>query len=698
MKKFSILSFVALFLIPSLSLFAQTPSIKPCGTYNAMEKRFEKDPQAKSNFDAVQLQLKSRLENFRSSAAKTAAFQYTIPVVFHVLHTGGSENISDAACQAALAQVNADYARTGPDANTVAAPFQSLYINSDIKFMLATKDPNGNCTSGITHRYDTRTEWSSTNTSYSGITWDPTKYLNIIVTKIIDNGQLIGYTWLPGTWPAGADADCIVYDNGFLGGLNARSLSHEIGHWLNLPHTFGNTNDPGQVCGDDGIGDTPATMGTYACPSSLTGNTCDVSGIDNVENFMNYSSCPKNFTTDQTNVMRATLAANVSSRDNLWSPANLTATGVNGTANCAPICEFLSTNNNYTVCSGTSLTMKDFSYNGVITSYSWSASNATIVNPTAAITGVSFPNSGTSIITLSVSNGQGSSVKSRTVTVLNGATGVPNNYGESFEVDGLPAGWSVTNPNNGTVTWEQTSLAASMGSKSYYMNAIAAVANQYDYLNMPVIDVLNNPNNVFNFKYAFARYSSTNNDMLKIQASVNCGGTWQDIVVLSAATMASGSGGIDPIPYIPQAGHWKLYDVTSHPNWINLAPYASVMIRFAFVEDLGGVGFGNRLYLDEINFGDPNGIKEQSSSTQLSVYPNPSKGDLKLKLKLDDDSEVSYKVYDVIGKLIYQSSSKNLSPGIHEISVTELNGIAKGVYQIRMKVNGSVIVKKVIID
>ena len=698
MKKVNVLSLSALFLLLNSSLFAQTTAIKPCGTYNAMEKRFENDPQAKMNFEASQIQLKSRLDNFRTSASKTAAFQYTIPVVFHVLHTGGNENISDATCLAALAQVNADYARTGPDANTVAAPFQSLYINSDIKFMIAKKDPNGNCTSGITHRYDTRTDWSSTNTSYSGITWDPTKYLNIIVTKIIDNGQLIGYTWLPGTWPAGSDADCIVYVNGFLGGLNARSLSHEIGHWLNLPHTFGNTNDPGQVCGDDGIGDTPATKGTYACPSSLTGNVCDVSGIDNVENFMNYSSCPKNFTTDQTNVMRATLAANVSSRDNLWSPANLTATGVNGTASCAPICDFLSTNNNYTVCSGTSLTMKDFSYNGVITSYSWTASNASVINPTASITNVSFPTPGTSIVTLTVSNGQGTSTKSRTITVLNGAPGVPNNYGESFEVDGLPPGWSVTNPNNGTVTWDQTSLAASMGSKSYYMNAIAAVANQYDYLNMPVIDVLNNPTNVFNFKYAFARHNVNNNDQLKIQASTNCGGTWQDIVVLSAATMANQSGGVDPNPYIPLANHWKLYDVTTHPNWVNLAPYSSVMIRFAFVEDLGGVGFGNRLYIDEINFGDPNGMKEQSTSALLSVFPNPSNGDLKLRLKLDDESEISYTIYDIIGKLVYNASSKKLSPGTHELSVNELNALAKGMYQISMKVNGAVLVKKLIIE
>ena len=91
-------------------------------------------------------------------------------------------------------------------------------------------------------------------------------------------------------------------------------------------------------------------------------------------------------------------------------------------------------------------------------------------------------------------------------------------------------------------------------------------------------------------------------------------------------------------------------------------------------------------------------MKEQSTSALLSVFPNPSNGDLKLRLKLDDESEISYTIYDIIGKLVYNASSKKLSPGTHELSVNELNALAKGMYQISMKVNGAVLVKKLIIE
>jgi len=154
--------------------------------------------------------------------------------------------------------------------------------------------------------------------------------------SVVGGGIIVGYTYKPGTWSAGASQDAIVYNYGFLSGLDARSLSHEIGHWFNLSHTFGNTNNPGVTCGDDGLYDTPPTKGNFSsCPSSISGNACAVSGNtvwaagqQNVENIMDYSSCPKNFTMDQTTAMRTALASAISNRQNLWQNANLIATDV----------------------------------------------------------------------------------------------------------------------------------------------------------------------------------------------------------------------------------------------------------------------------------------------------------------------------------------------------------------------------------
>jgi hypothetical protein len=693
MKKF----YFSLFLAASVCMNAQ--QLAPCATYNAMEKHFANDPAAKNRFDKVQKELKKQFN--KNAASKVAAVQYTIPIVFHVLHMAGAENVSDASLIAALAQVNMDYARTSPDASTVAQPYQNLYINSDIKFVLPTKDPNGNCTNGITHTWDTRTNWLTGSANYTGITWDPTKYLNVIIVKSIDPGSgIIGYTYLPGTYPLGSDADAIVYAYNFISGLDIRSLSHEIGHWFNLPHTFGNSNNPGIVCGDDGIADTPATKGTYACPSSTTGNICDALQYDNVENIMNYSSCPKNFTTDQTNVMRAAAQSTLVGRDNLWSASNLTLTGVTSTPNCAPICDFHANFNSYTVCLGGSITMKDFSYNAPVTSYSWTASGATIASPSASQTAMTFTTAGTSVVTLTVTNGQGSSTKTRSVTVLNNTSTVIANYGESFEAAGLPPGWTITNPNGGSIAWDQTTLGSSNGTQSYFIEGGSDVAGHIDYLNMPSLDVLNHPNNKFTFKYAYARQDVNNNDVFKVQASINCGGTWMDLVQMSAANMAAGSGGTTTFPLVPDASQWKFYDLSdpNNPLWFLVQNSSGVQFRFVFIEDQGGIGFGNRFFLDEVVFADPNGMKENSLGTEFKLFPNPCNGKVNLEFSLNDLSQVNISVTNVLGQTISNEQYAKVLPGEHKYALNSNGTLGKGIYFVKLEVNGSMNIRKLIIE
>ena len=227
-KQLSALALGLSFLV-SLSGMAQERKIIPCYTNEATEAYFEKYPEARKEYAKNQKTLKDAYSQLKSTSAlnKAAAFVYTVPVVFQVLHLGGGENVSDADLIAALAQINSDFARMGADVNTIAQPFQNLYINSDITFMLAKKDPNGNCTNGIVHRYDARTDWDQANLAYyNGITWDPTKYLNIIIVKgiipqgpVAGGGTIVGYTRIPGTVQNGSAMDCIVYDSGFLSGL-----------------------------------------------------------------------------------------------------------------------------------------------------------------------------------------------------------------------------------------------------------------------------------------------------------------------------------------------------------------------------------------------------------------------------------------------------------------------------------------------
>jgi len=703
---------LALALLSSALGFSQSGKVMPCGTYEAMDMHFASDPKAKVRYEKIQEQLnKAALDYVKAQNKSMAPPVYTIPVVFHVLHQGGPENLPDADLINAVQWVNNDLAKAQLDASLTAAPFSSLYINSEIQLKLAKKDPSGNCINGIVRHIDSKTNWSqasANSAAYWTYTWDPTKYLNIyVVANIISQGtvtgggQIVGYTYKPGTWGVGDAHDAIVYRWDYLQGAEARSLTHECGHWFNLSHTWGNTNAPGVACGDDNCNDTPPTKGNFTgCPSSLSGNTCPGSGgLDNIQNIMNYSDCPINFTTDQTNRMRTALADNAVGRNNLWSPANLIATDVNGAGNCAPIADFISTTNTYTVCSGSPLIMKSTSYNGTISAYSWATSSGTAATPTGTQTSIVFPTPGSAVVTLTVTNGQGSSTVSKTVTVLDGTSPVPNNYFESFEGGPIPANWQIVNPNGGSVTWEQTTLGAIEGNSSFYINGIANFANHFDYLQMPIINpqLLTN-NTVFTFKYAYARASASNNDKFEVQGSKDCGGTWQTIIGLTAATMQNGSGGVSAIPYVPQASEWKTEDIYNHPNWFPYTGYSSVMVRFMFQEDVGGVGFGNRFYLDDIIFSDPNGVNDLTKSISFRMAPNPTTGQANLMFVLSDAANVKVNVMDVTGRNVLPATEYKLQPGEHNIEINKGQQLSKGIYLVNMSVNGAVMSRKLVIE
>ncbi len=715
---------IAMALFISGSLFAQEPhnAVMPCATYEAMEQAFQQDANARVRYEQEQEKLRQATISYEESLKNKkmgAAFQYTIPVVFHILHTNGAENIPDANCIAALANINNDFAATGGDVGTISPLFASLYVNADIKFMLARKDPNGNCTSGINHYYNTSTDWnqSAPNYAYSGTgagKWNPTRYLNIYVVRSIcpststcssAGGVIIGYTYKPGTWLSGAAQDAFVIRSSWVSSnvIDSRTLSHEIGHWLNLSHTFGNTNNPGVTCGDDGIADTPMTKGYFStCPSSSTGNTCVGSGQANVENIMDYSSCPKMFTQGQVNVMRTTLASGTSGRNNLWTTTNLTTnTDVNGSGICAPIADchsvFGTATNVYTVCSGGTLTFIDDSYNGAVTSRTWTASGGGVVaNPSNASTSITFPTVGSQTVTLTVSNAQGSSSVSKVVSVISGVANYAATYQESFEATGLPTNWAIINQTGGT-TWQQYFGAAASGNNSYYMNNSINPNNAVDILETPSYNFAANPGATFTFKYAYAMYNSSWTDVFKIQASSNCGGSWSDIYTPTPGTMASGSGGVTSSPFIPTSTQFKLYTLTSHPAFNTFKTQPNVKIRFYFKEDAAS-GFGNNIYLDDINFNAPLGVNELTQSIGLTVYPNPTSGSTNIEFTLNDNSNIKYSVTDVTGRMVEQEKSLDLNPGFHKFTVNENQKLSQGIYMINIELNGQKMSRKLIIE
>lgn len=312
MKKNFTLSIMCFFMV--VSIFAQD---RRCAAMENLEYRKQLDPQLEQrmteieNFTQAKIQA---LEN-NSSANRVDGSIITIPVVVHVLYRNSTENISLAQIQSQLDVLNEDFRRTNPDADNS----WSQAADTQIEFCLSTVDPNGNATTGITRKSTTRQDWNANDdakrSSSGGIDpWNTAEYLNMwVVPKMTttSGGQtinLLGYAQFPGG-SAATDGIIMIYNAfGRTGAVTApfdggRTTTHEIGHYFNLRHIWGDSN-----CGNDFVSDTPTHQTSNSgCPIGQT--SC--SSTDMPQNYMDYTndSCMNLFTQGQKTRMRAVLEA-----------------------------------------------------------------------------------------------------------------------------------------------------------------------------------------------------------------------------------------------------------------------------------------------------------------------------------------------------------------------------------------------------
>ncbi len=187
----------------------------------------------------------------------------TIPTVVHVVYRSEGENISDAQVKSQIKALNDDFRAKNTDKSKVPAVWQGLVTDSKIQFALATKSPRGKKTNGITRTATTVKSFGPDDTVKSKQTggvnpWPTQRYLNIWVCSL--GGGLLGYGQFPGG-PAATDG-VVILNTAF--GTNGtatapfnkgRTATHEVGHFLNLRHIWGDRND---CSGTDFVADTPA--------------------------------------------------------------------------------------------------------------------------------------------------------------------------------------------------------------------------------------------------------------------------------------------------------------------------------------------------------------------------------------------------------------------------------------------------------
>ncbi len=283
---------------------------RQCGAMAAHFRLLETDP----GFRARQSRLEQATQRL-AHAPERRRLPIRIPVVVHVVWRDAAENLSKRQVSGQIAVLTRDFRARSRDRKQVPAVWQGLVTDASIEFELATRDPNGRPSDGITRTPTTRASFGtgdSVKSSKSGGAdgWPSDRYLNLWVCRLSDG--LLGYAQFPGG-PKRTDGVVVTSSAfGTSGSARApfdhgRTTVHEIGHWLNLRHIWGDTEDCG---GSDLIADTPNAAGpNYGRPSFPRVSCANGPNGDMFMNYMDYvdDAAMLLFTPQQVARMHATL-------------------------------------------------------------------------------------------------------------------------------------------------------------------------------------------------------------------------------------------------------------------------------------------------------------------------------------------------------------------------------------------------------
>lgn len=675
-----------------------------CGTAQKMNQR-KSDPNFSQGFLDDEL---IRETEALKSMNEAKGLVYKVPVVFHILHSNGSENVEVSQIMNALEVINRDFRLQNEDTIEIVNEFKSIAADVEIDFVLATKAPNGNCFRGYT-----RTESFLTNQGDDGFAqveavrdgndvyqgnWPSNKYLNIYV--IGDAGGAGGYTYYPSNNNFGDMANGIwildvqfgeIGTSSLAGG---RSLTHEIGHWLNLAHTWGSSNTPNEDenCSlDDGVTDTPLCKGAAGCP--LTQNSCGP--LANVQNYMDYAlSCQSMFTLGQAERMRTALTSSIGGRNNLWTTQNLIDTG---TDTDPYMCKTEFSASSVSICQGSTIQFFDESFN-VPSGWTWNFTGGSPTTSTAQNPFVAYPTPGLYEVSLTSTDGvnSGTEVKSSYIRVL--ANSEPLPYHKDFEqyntlnnindfgIKNIDEDHSFILDQSIGLSGVQSAKIENFGKPKNTTDEL--ISSSIDLSSLDTSDVL-----TFSFRYAYKRIDYSDDDWLRLFVSNDCGESWEVRLIRHGFQWGID---LDTSPFVPVDEDWITVHVTNIFNefFVNNFRY-----KFAFTS-----GGGNNFYLDDVNIygGTPSddvvvGINEiQDEISAFSLYPNPADEELNVRFDSNISNRATIKIADVTGKSI-QNVIVNASSGTNIVSINT-KSLTAGIYLMRIEMNGSMRTKKFIID
>ncbi|NQY09752.1 MAG: T9SS type A sorting domain-containing protein [Flavobacteriales bacterium] len=696
----TLLQFVIAVLIVTLTTSLQAQSEHFCKNQEHLERLSKENP---TEYKALLKRITDHdRESERIDLQKAVTdTTYIVPVVFHIIHNNGPEKISQAQILDAMRILNEDFNKLNADTAEVLDIFKPIISDVRYEFRLAQIDPNGNCTNGINY-YESSEHYKGGNDAamkwvqdqWTPNHWKGRFYLNIYANTGIGGGWSYGPTKLDKYSGVMVQTDFIGLVGTGVGGYNERTITHEVGHWFNLGHTWGGGGDPavtGNCNKDDGVADTPNCGGTFSCAER---NSCD-DGVDdlpdNNQNYMDYA-CGVMFTEGQKTKMINSMLT-ISHRD-LFDSTNLANTGtidpyVYGSVTCyQPTVEISIPYEDLFICTGDSVTYSYFTEGAVADSVKWEFPNGSPATSTNDFPQITYSTGGKHSAYLTIYAGEYTASDSSEVSTIQLGDGEVYPYSNNFEdeVD-FDDNFYISNLNGDASGWEYYNGASFSGSNCISMNNDNNIAGREDELFGPLLDLSSMEGNaaILSFQLAYAMKTGKT-DRLEVYFTKNCGEKWNKFYTKSGGEIATTSNSTGS--FVPtKASEWR-QELIELP-----VPYSTVdvLFKFVFTSDQG-----NSLYIDDINSYSSSINKNDEINRSLSIFPNPVNPNSTISFDLPNSEEVTVEIYNLLGDKVASTSYGKLAKGSHQLNLEMGAKSQSGIYFVKVKFNNEVITRKVV--
>ncbi len=663
---------------------------------------------------------------------------FDVPIVVHVVHDYGVEYLADDVIYNAVKYWAQVYLAQNADTSMAIDPFKKYVGNARIRLHLATIDPNGKPTKGVVHDRSYLTTNADDQAKYSQ--WPQNKYINVwfINTFGAASTGAAAYAYYP------SSAAFMPYYDGVIGLYNyvdyEKAIPHEIGHVLNLQHTWGNNNNPGVACGDDQVDDTPPTEGhnpgcsaaalyDVTCAGGYLKHYTSVLGADslvdypdttNAQNIMDYTYCQKMFTIGQCVRMRTALTSATAGRNNLITPANLAATGALAPMpDLPPVADFsieratgagIITDARtvfLSLGSGGNFNFKNRSWNDTISDVVWTFSNGA-TTPTSTTNGTVFNKfsvPGWVTVSLIANSNAGSDTLTTTPvyvadTVAAGGFG----YYQTFSNPAALANWPMFNYFSNQYKWGAYTGASRDGDNGCIrfrsfdttQKRIATPLGDHDDLFTPSLNLSGLSGNVYLNFYTTAAAANSGGvstpagDSLEIDATNNGGLRWTKIAAFTRGQLVN--NGIKSTEFVPTASTpWVARAVVIPATYFT----SSTFFRFRYWAG----STGNNFYMDDFNIGGfPADVAEIAKSAEsFKIFPNPTNNGCNLVLRSGSEGVVHYSIKDITGRVVYEANETYSPDMLIQQPIAREITPNSGIYFVTVTIDGNAHTEKLVV-